>query len=110
MACLTRAFERAVNKRCKHEAVKVFEHLLTLRDHPKKGKLLAQVAGVAIKELKYKKFRFYFVVDAHAVKFLRAEELQDLIIKFVRMSDKKEQQRVIDEIKRVLRLLGEEGF
>jgi len=108
MARLTSAFERAVNKRCKHEAVKVFE--LLLRDHPKKGKLLSQVAGVAIKELKYKKFRFYFVVDAHAVKFLRAEELQDLIIKFVRMSDKKEQQRVIDEIKRVLRQLGEEGF
>ena len=41
---------------------------------------------------------------------LKREELSDLMIKFVRMSDKKNQQKVIEEIKDVLRKIGEEGF
>lgn len=31
-------------------------------------------------------------------------------MKFVRMSEKKDQQKVIEEIKRILRSIGEEGF
>ena len=41
---------------------------------------------------------------------LQIEELKDLMIKFVRMSDKKTQQKVIDEIKEILRKFGEQGF
>jgi hypothetical protein len=44
------------------------------------------------------------------IKVMDKEELDRLIITFVRMSDKKSQQKTIDEIKEVLRKLGEEGF
>ena len=44
------------------------------------------------------------------MKFFDKETLSDLLIKFVRMSDKKSQQKAIDEIKVILRKLGEEGF
>ena len=107
---ITRTLKREIEKRFKKEAVTIFGLFGTLRTNPKKGKLLSQVDRVAIKELKYKKFRFYFVVDAFAIKFLRMEELKEIIIKFVRMGDKKDQQAVIDDIKRILKRFGEEGF
>ena len=43
-------------------------------------------------------------------KVFSKEELIDLLIRFVRMSDKKSQQKVIDEIKIFLKKFGEEGF
>jgi hypothetical protein len=36
--------------------------------------------------------------------------LTDLLLTFVRMSDKKTQQTVIEEIKQVLRTIGASGF
>lgn len=63
-----------------------------------------------IKEIKYGSFRFYFITDGFKIKLLGKDELENLLIKFVRMSDKKSQQRVIEEIKHVLRNLGEKNF
>ena len=62
------------------------------------------------KKIFYNKFRIYFITDGYKLKFLKVEELQNLIIKFVRMSEKKDQEIVINEIKAILRKLGEEGF
>jgi len=64
---------------------------------------------VAIKELRYEGYRLYFLVDNYRIEFLKIEDLKNLLIKFVRMSDKKSQQKTIDEIKDVLRF-GQEGF
>ncbi|MCK5624308.1 hypothetical protein KAI04_00510 [Candidatus Pacearchaeota archaeon] len=44
------------------------------------------------------------------LKVLEVSELKDLVIKFVRMSDKKNQQKVIEEIKIILRNLDGKGF
>jgi hypothetical protein len=63
-----------------------------------------------IKELRHESCRFYFITDGFKIKMLQDEELKDLLIKFVRMSDKKTQQKTIDEIKTILRAFGEEGF
>jgi len=63
-----------------------------------------------IKEIRKDSYRFYFITDGFKIKMLQKEELSDLLIKFVRMSDKKNQQKIIDEIKHVLRSIGEEGF
>jgi len=68
------------------------------------------MGNVLIKELKYGSYRFYFITDGFKIKMLKKEELNDLLIKFVRMSGKKDQQKVIDSIKAVLRNLGEQGF
>lgn len=81
-----------------------------LEENPHKGKSLGNVGSVLIKELKYENYRFYFITDGFKIKMLQKEELRDLVIKFVRMSDKKSQQRVISQIKDILRKLGEEGF
>lgn len=99
-----------IEKIFKKESIEIFDLLLTLEENPKKGKEVGVVGAVVIKELKYKKFRFYFITDGFKVKYLSLEELKDIFIKFVRMSEKKDQQSVINEIKYILSSLGEEGF
>ncbi len=81
-----------------------------MKDNPRKGKNLANVGGILIKEVKYEKFRFYCITDGYILKFGSEEELASLLIKFVRMSEKKNQQKVINEIKKVLQSMGFEGF
>ncbi len=104
------SLERKIKKKFKKESIKIFSLLLSLEQEPKKGKEIGKVGNIVIKELKYKKFRFYFVSDNYKIKFLAIDELKDVIIKFVRMSEKKDQQQTINEIKTVLRNLGNEGF
>ena len=99
-----------IQKKFKSESYEIVKLLRTLENNPKKGRFLGEVAGVAIKELKYKSFRFYFVTNGYRLRVLSIEKLKDLIIKFVRMSDKKSQQKTIDEIKNILRKFGEKGF
>lgn len=99
-----------VNKRFKSESIKVFQYMKSLETKPKKGKILGTVGGIVIKELKYKNFRFYFIADGYKLKFLSNEELTDLLLKFIRMSDKKQQQKTINEIKHILKIIGPKGF
>ena len=82
----------------------------SLKENPKKGKELGQVRGIVIKELRYEKFRFYFITDGFDVKFLEIKDLQNLAIKFIKMSDKKTQQKAINEIKDILREFSGEEF
>lgn len=97
-------------KKFKGESLKIFDLMHSLKENPKKGKFVGQISNIIIKELKYKNFRFYFITNGYKLRILDSEELNDLLIKFIRMSDKKDQQKVIEEIKNVLRKLGEEGF
>jgi len=99
-----------IEKKFKQEAVKVFDLMESLKDSPRKGKLLGKVGGIVIKELKYKNFRFYFLADGFKLKFCSEHELTDLLLRFVRMSDKKSQQKTINEIKHVLRTIGPQQF
>ena len=107
---ITFDLEKEINKKFKGESIKIFELIYSLKENPKKGKPVGHIGGMVIKELKYKKFRFYFITDGFKVKFLQIPELNDLLIKFVRMSDKKTQQGTIEEIKKVLRIFGGKGF
>lgn len=107
---ITELLEKEIDKKFKKESVKIFQLLFSLKDNPRKGKFIAQVGSIVIKEIKYKLFRFYFVTNGYSLKFLKSKELDDLLIRFVRMSDKNTQQKVIDEIKFILRTLGSEGF
>src|SRR3989344_4602479 len=54
--------------------------------------------------------RLYDIVDGFKLKCFDSKELTDLLLQFVRMSDKKDQQKVIGEIKHILRLIGTSGF
>lgn len=92
------------------EAEKIINTIESLEGQPKKGKLLSSVGGVVIKELKYQKYRFYFITDGHIIKFGSEDELANLLIKFVAMSEKKDQQKKIDKIKEVLKSMGFDSF
>ena len=107
---ITKRLEEEVNSKFKGEAPEIFKLMKSLEESPKKGKPLGQIGGIVIKEIRHEPHRFYFITDGFKIKMLQEEELKDLIIRFVRMSDKKSQQKVIDEIKVILRKLGEEGF
>ena len=104
------ALKNEILKKFKEESKKIFRLIKSLEENPKKGKFVGQVGGILIKELKYKSFRFYFITDGFKLKILDLENLSDLLIRFVRMSDKKDQQKVINEIKDVLRKIGKQGF
>lgn len=102
---ITKDLEKEILKVFKKDSVKVFELLFSVKTNPKKGKELAAVGNIVLKELKFKLFRFYFIADKYKIKFLRVGDLQNLLIKFVRMSKKNNQEKVIKEIKNVLRFL-----
>ena len=101
---------KEIEKRFKQEAHKVIDFLETLETNPNKGKLLISISGILIKELKYKSFRFYFIVDGYLIKVVDEASLSKLIIKFVAMSDKKHQQETINEIKQFLRTFGKNSL
>ena len=104
------ALKNEVLKKFKGESIDIFRLMRSLEDNPKKGKLLGQVGGIVIKELRYKTFRFYFITDGYKLKILDEESLTHLLIRFVRMSDKKDQQETINEIKKILAKFGPDSF
>ncbi len=103
---ITVPLKEEIFKRFKAESERIFLQMKSLENGPHKGKPLGHVAGIVIKELKYEKYRFYFITDGHVLKFGTDDELAALLIKFVRMSDKKDQQKIIDEIKTILKSMG----
>lgn len=107
---IVRSLFEQIKTKFKGEAHKIIDLLESLESSPKKGKLLGVVGEIVIKELKYKNFRFYFITDGFKIKCLGEEELADLLLIFVRMSDKKHQQKTIDEIKHILKIIGPRGF
>ena len=97
-------------KKFKEKSERIFKQMHSLEKQPKKGKLLGSIGGIVIKEIKYEGFRFYFITDGYKLRILDESLLTDLLVKFIKMSDKKNQQKTIDEIKKVLTKIGEEGF
>lgn len=99
-----------IKKRFGGESHKIIDLLETLEENPKKGKFLCQIGGVALKELKYKSFRFYFITDNYRLHFLDIGELNELLIRFIRMSHKNLQQKTINEMKKTLKDINKEEF
>ncbi len=99
-----------ITKKFKQQSVEILEHLKSLESSPHKGKVLGNVGGIIIKELKYSGFRFYFITDGFKIKCIDESKLVDLLLRFVRMSDKNHQQETINEIKHILRTIGPAGF
>ena len=97
-------------KKFKEESKIIFRQMYSLGNNPNKGKSLGHVGGIVIKEIRYKSFRFYFITDGYKLKIMDESKLVDLLIRFVRMSDKKDQQQTIDEIKKILLNFGSKGF
>lgn len=107
---IVRSLFQEIEAKFKGESHEIIDLLESLESSPHKGKHLGSVSGIVIKELKYKNFRFYFITDGFRLKCLDQEKLIDLLLRFVRMSDKTHQQQTINEIKQVLRVIGVGGF
>lgn len=99
-----------IYKHFKKDSLKIYKLIEELKSNPYKGKVLGHVGSISIRELKFKSYRFYFILDGHKLLLFNKNELKSLIIRFVRLSKKNNQQKTIDEIKAILRLLGEDGF
>ena len=97
-------------KKFKEESKIIFRQMHSLAENPHKGKSLGNVGGIVIKELKYKNFRFYFITDGFKLKLMDESKLVDLLIRFVKMSNKKDQQQTINEIKKILTNFGPDVF
>lgn len=107
---IVNSLAREIKRKFKGESHKIIDLMESLESHPKKGKFLGNVGGILIKELRYKSFRFYFITDGFKLKCLGGDELVDVLIRFVRMSDKKSQQKVINEIREILQKIGVAGL
>jgi hypothetical protein len=105
---ITKKLEEEIHKKFKGESVKIFNMMCSLEKSPRKGKIVGQVGGIIIKEIRYGSFRLYFITDGYKIKLLGKDELSSLLIRFIRMSNKKTQQKVIEEIKYLLRNFGED--
>ncbi len=103
-------FKEIVRTFSKKEAEKVIDKLESLEQQPNKGKTVGNVANIVVKELKYKKYRFYYVTDGRILKFGTDDDIAELLIKFVNMSEKKDQEERIEEILKILKELGFQGM
>jgi len=107
---IVRSLFEEIKAKFKGKSHKIIDLLETLEHSPKKGKILCSIGGIVIKELKYTNFIFYFITDGFKLKCVSEKELVDLLLRFVRMSDKKHQQETINEIKHLLKIIGAGGF
>ena len=107
---ITRALLDEIHDTFKAESADVLRKIKSLEDNPHKGKKLGTVGGILIKEIRHEKWRFYCITDGHKLLTRSHKELLDLLLRFVRMSDKKTQQATIDEITTVLREIGPGGL
>ena len=60
---IVRSLFEEIKKKFKAESYEIIDLLESLETSPNKGKLLGTIGGIAIKELKYNNFRFYFITD-----------------------------------------------
>ncbi len=107
---IVRSLFREIEAKFKGESHEIIDLLESLETSPHKGKFLGTIGGIVIKELKYRNFRFYFITDGFRLRCLDQEKLVDLLLLFVRMSDKNHQQETINEIKHILISIGVSGF
>jgi|AntAceMinimDraft_17_1070374.scaffolds.fasta_scaffold119112_1 hypothetical protein len=73
---------------------------------PSEGDFIALIANIVIREKKLKTFRFYFIIQNNQKQIITKQELKELIIKFVALSKKNNQQKVIDKLKEDLKQVG----
>lgn len=107
---ITNSLKEQVYKQFKKDSIKIFNLMKALEKNPNKGKILSSVAGIIIKEIKYDSFRFYFITDGNKIKFSSIDELSSVVIKFIAMSDKKNQKEIITKVKNLLKTFGFDGF
>ncbi|MBW2998785.1 hypothetical protein KY321_04555 [Candidatus Woesearchaeota archaeon] len=83
----------------------IINRINSFKDNFNQGKLITQIGLIQLKEIKLNKFRIYFLIDKNIIKVVKKEEVES-IIKFISISTKKNQQKIINKIKENLRDFG----
>ena len=103
---IEKSLVKKLEKKFKPKELKEIKSLfLSLQENPFQGDLLYTFGSFVLKEKKYKSFRFYFI-HSHKILIIKdIDNLKDEIIKFIEMSKKNDQQKVIDKLKEMLKSL-----
>ena len=99
---ITRTLKDRLLNRFGGEAELILSKMNHLGSSPKSGKHLTTIGSLMLGEIRFRGYRFYYVTDAHKIKFLSVHELEDLIIRFVEYSEK-HQRETIEKLKDMLR-------
>ena len=59
-----------IQKKFKGNSIEIIDLLENLEKSPNKGKIVGQVGGLVIKEIRYESFRFYFIIDGDTYRLL----------------------------------------
>ena len=87
----------------KKDSIKIYALIEDLKKNPNKRKVLGHVGHMSIRELKYKTFIIYYILDGHRLDLFNRKEIEDLLIKFIAMSKKNNQHKTIEDIKEMLK-------
>ena len=99
IVAVTKELDKQLKKTVsKQQYYKIKQLFTSLKKDPYKGDLLHVLGNVVLKEIRYSTFRFYFLTSHNLIKFVSSANLEKELIKFIRMSKKNDQQKVIDEI------------
>lgn len=103
---------KQIKKTFKNKSKSIFKWMTKLKENSNVGDFLAHFGGIELRELKYDNvFRFYFFSNERAIKILDRNELEYILIKIIAMSKKgKEQQKMIDKLKKELKDKGFDFF
>lgn len=101
---LIKKLEKIFNKKELSELKQLF---LSLQENPYQGDLIYAFGNFVLKEKKYKTFRFYFLHSRKILIIKDIDKLKDEIIRFIEMSKKNNQQKIIDKLKEMIKKLGE---
>ena len=86
----------------KKDSIKIYSLMENLKINPNKGKVIGHVGNISIREIKFKTYRFYFIIDGHKLFLFNKGKINELLIRFIKMSKKNNQDKVIQEIKSIL--------
>jgi len=94
-------------KAFKKYSLKVYSLIEELKESPNKGKVLGHIGNISIRELKYKHFRSYFILDGCKLNIFNRNKIEELLIKFIKMSKKHNQKKTIGEMRIILKNIDE---
>ena len=100
---LVKKLEKKFNKK---ELKELKELFLSLQTNPFQGDFLYSFGNFVLKEKKYKSFRFYFLHSKKLLIIKDANQLQEEIIRFIEMSKKNNQQRIINKLKKMMKKIS----
>lgn len=100
---LVKKLEKKFNKKELKELKRIF---LSLEENPFQGDILFSFGNIVLKEKKYNSFRFYFIHSRKLLIIKDIDALKDEIIRFIEMSKKNDQQKIIDKLKIMLKKIS----